>query len=104
MANRLRFAFVLCLGFLFLASGAAADWPQWRGPQRNGISNETGNVRWQKSVRKDFGDVPGQWAYSESPLIDGDVVVVTPGGEEATMVALNKNATGIITESLKKNQ
>ena len=22
--------------------GAAADWPQWRGPQRTGISTETG--------------------------------------------------------------
>ena len=30
------------------------------------------------------------WAYSESPLIDGDKLVCTPGGKEATLVALNK--------------
>jgi outer membrane protein assembly factor BamB len=32
----------------------------------------------------------GKWAYSESPLVDGDVVVCTPGGSEATLVALDK--------------
>ena len=32
-----------------------------------------GKVRWQKNLRTDFGGKPGEWAYSESPLIDGDV-------------------------------
>ena len=30
------------------------------------------------------------WGYSESPLVDGDKVVCTPGGPEAGIVALNK--------------
>jgi outer membrane protein assembly factor BamB len=50
----------------------------------------TGKMRWQKNLRTDFGGKPGDWAYSESPLIDGDVLVCTPGGSEATLVALNK--------------
>jgi len=50
----------------------------------------TGKVQWQKSLRKDFGGKPGFWAYAESPLVDGDVVVVTPGNAEATLVALDK--------------
>lgn len=50
----------------------------------------TGEVRWQKNLRSDFGGQPGKWAYAESPLVDGDALVVTPGGSEATMVALNK--------------
>ena len=54
------------------------------------LETATGKVRWQKSLRKDFGGKPGQWAYAESPLVDGDAVVVTPGGAEATIVALNK--------------
>src|SRR5712692_4239604 len=29
------------MGWLVM-SAAAADWPQWRGPQRDGISRETG--------------------------------------------------------------
>lgn len=50
----------------------------------------SGDVVWTKNVRTDFGGKPGTWAYSESPLIDGDVVVCTPGGADATLVALNK--------------
>ncbi len=50
----------------------------------------TGKVRWNKNLRTDFGGKPGQWAYAESPLIDGETLVCTPGGSEATLVALNK--------------
>src|ERR1017187_5615167 len=42
----LGIALGLCLGPLALP---AADWPQWRGPQRNGISAETGLLKeWPK--------------------------------------------------------
>jgi hypothetical protein len=34
--------------------------------------------------------IPGTWSYAESPLVDGDLVVVTQGGAEATLLALNK--------------
>jgi len=54
------------------------------------LEADTGNIRWQKNLRKDFGGQSGEWAYAESPLVDGDVVVVTPGGAQATIVALNK--------------
>ena len=30
------------------------------------------------------------WRYNESPLVDGDKVICTPGGEDATLVALDK--------------
>src|SRR5436309_6582405 len=50
----------------------------------------SGKVRWQKNLRKDFGGKPGEWAYAESPLIDGETLVCTPGGAEATLVGLNK--------------
>ena len=59
----------------------------------------SGKIRWQKSLRKDFGGQPHDWAYAESPLVDGDVVVVTPGGAEATMVALNKKTGMVIWKS-----
>jgi outer membrane protein assembly factor BamB len=58
-----------------------------------------GKLRWQKNVRKEFGGQPGEWAYAESPLVDGDVVVVTPGGAEATMVALNKKTGALVWKS-----
>jgi outer membrane protein assembly factor BamB len=47
--------------------------------------------------RRDFADWNGKmmsgWGYSESPLIDGDRVVCTPGGSQGMVVVLNK-ATG----------
>ncbi|HLL75298.1 MAG TPA: PQQ-binding-like beta-propeller repeat protein [Pyrinomonadaceae bacterium] len=58
------------------------------------LEARTGKIRWQKNIRKEFGGVPGEWAYAESPLVDGDLVVVTPGGAEATMAAVNKK-TGV---------
>ncbi|HZO56837.1 MAG TPA: PQQ-binding-like beta-propeller repeat protein [Bryobacteraceae bacterium] len=59
----------------------------------------SGKIAWQKNVRKEFGGTPGTWAYSESPLIDGDTVVVTPGGADATMLALNKKTGDLIWKS-----
>ena len=58
-----------------------------------------GAIQWQKSLRTDFGGSPGKWAYAESPLIDGDVLVCTPGGSEATIIALNKKNGEIIWKS-----
>jgi outer membrane protein assembly factor BamB len=63
------------------------------------LETRSGKIKWQKSLRKEFGGKPGTWAYSESPLVDGDVVVVTPGGAEATMLALNKRTGAVIWKS-----
>ncbi len=59
----------------------------------------TGKLRWQKNVRTDFGGKPGMWAYSESPLVDGDNLVCTPGGPAATLVALNKKTGDVVWKS-----
>jgi outer membrane protein assembly factor BamB len=59
----------------------------------------TGDVRWSKSVREEFGGKPGKWAYAESPLVDGDALICTPGGEQATLVALNKKTGETIWRS-----
>jgi len=56
----------------------------------------TGKVRWKKNLRSDFAGKPGAWAYSESPLIDGDALVCTPGGSAATLVALNKKTGEVL--------
>src|SRR5207253_491946 len=48
------------------------------------LETASGKERWRKHLKKDFGGQPGQWAYAESPLVDGDVLVCTPGGKDAT--------------------
>ena len=60
------------------------------------VETASGRVKWKKSLRTDFGGKPGHWAYAESPLIDGDTLVCTPGGSEATLLALNKNTGDVL--------
>jgi outer membrane protein assembly factor BamB len=51
-------------------------------------------VVWQKNLEKEYGGrVMTIWKWSESPLVDGDLLVFTPGGPWAAMVAVQK-ATG----------
>jgi outer membrane protein assembly factor BamB len=197
MATRLP---LLAAGLLFACTAVAADWPQWRGPDRTAISNETGLLRewpkdgptrewtvknlgggygspsvadgkiygvgkidgkeyvwclnekdgsevwkkefaspksvgydegprctptyhkdaklgavvyavgvsgdlvcvkadtgekvWSKNYGKDFGGrMMSGWGYCESPLVDGDKLICTPGSDSAAVVAL-KAATG----------
>ena len=54
------------------------------------LDTATGTQKWRKSLRTDFGGVPGTWAFSETPLIDGDRLIATPGGNDNSVVALNK--------------
>jgi outer membrane protein assembly factor BamB len=56
----------------------------------------SGKVIWKKNLRTDFGGKPGIWAYAESPLIDGDALICTPGGDDATMIALDKKTGEVI--------
>jgi len=63
------------------------------------VETATGKLRWRKNLRTDFGGKPGDWAYAESPLVDGEAVVCTPGGREATLASLNKNTGEVIWKS-----
>ncbi|MEX2561017.1 MAG: PQQ-binding-like beta-propeller repeat protein [Pirellulales bacterium] len=60
------------------------------------LETSSGQIQWQENLRTQFDGQPGVWAYAESPLVDGDVLVCTPGGAEATMVALDKNTGDLI--------
>lgn len=55
------------------------------------LNRADGKLLWNKSLVTHFGGNIPTWGYSESPLVDGDKVVVTPGGPGASLVALNKN-------------
>jgi outer membrane protein assembly factor BamB len=49
-----------------------------------------GSPVWRKNILKEFGGKNPGWFISESPLLDGDRVIVTPGGRGAGIVALDK--------------
>ncbi|MBP7053670.1 MAG: PQQ-like beta-propeller repeat protein [Phycisphaerae bacterium] len=50
----------------------------------------TGEHLWHIDTLGKFNGKNIEWGISESPLIDGDKVICTPGGQDATVVALNK--------------
>lgn len=49
-----------------------------------------GKILWRRNLTEDFGGRVPMWSYRESPLVDGDKLIVTPGGADAILVALNK--------------
>jgi len=49
-----------------------------------------GTVVWQRNILREFGGRNIPWLISESPLIDGNRVIVSPGGRNAGIVALDK--------------
>jgi outer membrane protein assembly factor BamB len=51
---------------------------------------QDGSVLWQRNILREFGARNIPWLISESPLIDGGNVIVTPGGQNAGMAALDK--------------
>lgn len=51
---------------------------------------DDGKIVWRRHLQKDFGGDAPPWSFRESPLVDGEKLICTPGGEEATIVALDK--------------
>jgi len=58
-----------------------------------------GTLLWKKDLKADFGGKVGGWAYAESPLIDGNRLICTPGGETATLVALDKLTGAVLLKA-----
>ena len=50
-----------------------------------------GKILWKVDLVDDLGGKAPYWGYSESVLVDGDLVICTPGGGEGTLAALDKN-------------
>lgn len=55
------------------------------------VNADGGKILWQKEFAKEWnGKMMSGWGFSESPLIDGNRVLCTPGGDRAMLVALDK--------------
>ena len=51
---------------------------------------------WRKSYATDFAGQRGMFGYADCPLVNGETVICTPGGTEASIVALNKFTGAVI--------
>lgn len=60
------------------------------------VSIDKGELKWTKSYRKEFSGQAGSWAYSESPLVDGDLVIGTPGSNSAALAAFKKTTGELV--------
>ena len=62
------------------------------------LDTSTGNVQWRSSLVKEHGGRIPAWGYCESPLIEGDRVIATPGGQN-TVVAFKKTNGAVLWKS-----
>lgn len=68
------------------------------------LGTEKGEVRWTKDYKRDFnGRYMAGWYFSESPLVDGNKLVCTPGADTAALVALDKRTGEVIWKSAIAN-
>jgi len=51
---------------------------------------EDGEVIWSRYMFKEFDAQPTSWGIAESPLLDGDRIIITPGGKEHNVLALDR--------------
>jgi outer membrane protein assembly factor BamB len=60
---------------------------------------KTGKKVWGMNIVEKFGASVPEWGITESPLVDGEKLIVTPGGPGAGVVALNKATGDVIWKS-----
>lgn len=63
------------------------------------IRKADGKKQWEQNVVDKFGGAVAHWGMSESPLIDGNQVIVQPGGRGAAVVALDKSNGKLLWKS-----
>ena len=65
---------LLAAGLLASAAATAADWPQFRGPNRDGVSPETGLLRsWPQGGPKVLWSTPVGQGYAAAAIVAGRV-------------------------------
>ena len=61
---------------------------------------ESGQEVWRKDFQSDMGGrMMSTWGYSESPLIDGDLLICTPGSDRGVMAALDKRTGNVVWQT-----
>ena len=64
---------------------------------------QDGTAVWQRNILREFRGRNIGWLISESPLVDGNHVIVSPGGRGAGMVALDKMTGATVWQASELN-
>ena len=87
-----RGCLVVCVWLAFQSAGRADNWPQWRGPTRNGVAVETNlpvrwttteNVTWKLAMPDFSGSTPIIW--------NDRIFLNVADGTELHLVAVDRN-------------
>lgn len=62
------------------------------------LATADGKQLWRKEYDRDFGVGRGPWGYCDFPMVDGDRLVCTPGGN-AMLAAIDKKTGGMLWKS-----
>jgi hypothetical protein len=103
MTPRSRLA---ALGFVLLAVATttfADDWPQWRGPNRDGISKETGLLKqWPEGGPKLLWQVSDAGGGNSTPAVVGQrLYVISSQGEADESVQARNVSDGMVAWSVR---
>ncbi len=63
------------------------------------IDKKTHQPVWMHNLLDDFGGELDNWGFSVSPIVTGNLVIVSPQGEKAGVVAYNKLSGDVVWES-----
>ncbi len=63
------------------------------------LESASGRMKWAKDFVRDFGGKVPTWGFAISPLVEGDLLIVEPGGPGAAVVALNKTSGAVVWKS-----
>lgn len=96
--HRIRVSLVL---LLLVSSIQASDWPQWRGPGNNGISEEKGlPVKWSGEENLLFKvKLPG-WAGSTPVIVNDQIFLTSEDAKDIVLLCLDKNGKTVWKERI----
>ena len=68
------------------------------------FNESDGKILWTKELFKDFDGKNIAWGVNETPMVDGDIIYVTPGGKKNNVVALDRHSGNLIWNNSGKGE
>lgn len=67
------------------------------------LDSTTGEFRWGIDLQKEYGTTEPLWYTGQCPLIDGDRVILAPGGPDTLMMAVDCETGTVVWETANPN-